>query len=376
MSGGPFACLLVTSFLVWAWQREEPELAERELLVAEGGRVLAASARLRQLGVEPEQALERSRALAQESGLELEVRPHPGLRAELAWENALQQVNARTPWLESVRPGLAVARLEPGDTVGLPFRIGMGGDRSLAYLAALAAGEECLVVVPAGQEQAFREAFSVVRLQEAGVSQDTVQNMLWLGFPRLGDLARLNDRQVRARFPEGELLLELARGADRRAVPLYHPPPEATASLESLDPWEEPPEAALRHLLEEAAGILEGRRARWFTLILERPDGERRQARFGLHQATASLRRLWPPVQQLLLRLWEPGLEVERLQLALGGLVAPGRVQGSLWSTRSPRQVVARAAQVRCPGQLMTVDLHHPQAYLPEECWSFRRLGP
>jgi len=370
-----FACLLVTSFLVWAWRREEPALADRELLVAEGGRVLEASARLRRLGVEPEQALERARALAQESQVELEVRPHPGLRAELAWESLLTEVNGRTPWVESLRPGLAMARLEPSAALGLALRVGIGGDRSLARLAALAAQEGDLVVVPPGQEQAFRDAFSVVRLEEAGVSQDTVQNLLWLGFPRLGDLARLNDRQVRARFPEGELLLELARGQDRRPVPLYHPPPEATAEMESLDPWQEPPEAALRHLLEEAVEALEGRRARWFTLTLERPDGERRQARFGLHQATASARRLWAPVQQLLARLWEPGLEVERLGLALGGLVAPGRTQGSLWNTRTPRQLVARAAQVRCPGQLMTVDLHHPQAYLPEECWSFRRLG-
>lgn len=370
----PFACLLVTSFLVWAWRREEPALADRELLVAEGGRVLEASARLRQLGVEPEQALERARALAQEHGCELETRPHPGLRAELAWESLLTEVNSRTPWLESLRPGLAMARLEPSAALGLALRIGIGEERSLAYLAALAAQEGDLVVVPPGQEQAFRDQFSVVRLQEAGVSQDTVQNLLWLGFPRLGDLARLNDRQVRARFPEGELLLELARGQDRRAVPLYQPPPEAAACLESLEPWQEPPEAALRHLLEQAVGLLEGRRARWFTLVCERPDGERLQARFGLHQATASLRRLWPPVQQVLLRLWRPGLEVERLQLALGGLVASARVQGSLWNTRCPRQVLARAAQVRCPGQLMTVDLHHPQAYLPEECWSFRRL--
>lgn len=342
--------------------------------------MLEASARLRQLGVEPEQALERARALAQESGLELEVRPHPGLRAELAWEGALEVVNGRTPWLESRRIGFAVARLEAEDAVYLAdllgMRVGIATDRPLAWLAALAANSGRLVLVRPGQERVFREQFSVVRLLEAGVSQDTVQNLVWLGFPRLGDLARLNDRQMRARFPEGELLLELARGEDRRAVPLYHPPPEAAAEMESLDPWREPGEmeTALRHVLEGALVELEDRRARWFTLTLERPDGERLGGRHGLHQALGSVRRLWPPVQQLLSKLWRPGLEVERLRLALGGLVLSGRVQGSLWNTRCPQQVLARAAQVRCPGQLMTVDLHHPQAYLPEECWSFRRL--
>ncbi|HXE73021.1 MAG TPA: hypothetical protein VNO81_10205, partial [Candidatus Nitrosotenuis sp.] len=277
----------IPDFPVWALRFLEPSLRSRELIVVSGGRVVARSQGPRRLGVEVGWPAERARALAPQAL----VRVDPGPALELAAEELLAELNRLTPWIEPVSAGQVVLGLDrPAEARPLARRlglqIGLAEDRDTALLAALQAAPGQVLALAEEQGQAFRQGFPLARLVEIGISPRTVERLEWLGFPTVGSLARLSEAQLTRQFPEGARLHRMVRGADRRPVALYSPPPALTLAVDLDPPQLEPglAEAALVHLLDQAIERLEGRVAGTLTVGLQ--AGE---------QATASRRVLHAP---------------------------------------------------------------------------------
>lgn len=364
-----------SEFPVWAWQRSEPGLVGRELLVVAAGQVVSLTPALRQAGVRPGFRQERALALAPQAV----VRQASGIPEKLLWEEVLLACNRHTPWLEGESPGRLTARLSGSEladlAVSLRCRAGRAGDRSTAYLAALASRPGQPLTVPAGAEQAFRDSLPLAVLGRAGVCSDSLQKLLWLGFSSVGSLLRLTRAQLQARLAEGVLLYELSRWEDRRPVRLFVPPPELEAAwsdeqeLEQLEP-------VLTHLLDQLLPRLAPRRAACVTVEV----GAARVRRY-LQSPTGRRGPLWNAVaragQEALAACGAPP---EAVSLRLGGLSLPPSQQGRLFAPdrRSLRPAGLERAlarlEARLPGRLFRVRTLDPDAYLPEEACALERL--
>lgn len=372
-----FGVLWLADFPVWAWRRLEPALAERELLVVAAGQVVSLTPALRQAGIRVGFSRERALALAPRA----EVRLVDGIPQGLIEEEVLQACNRYTPWLESQRAGLLVARLTAHELAELAAsfgaRAGLASDRSSAYLAALAARPGQLLQVATGHEQLFRQALPLALLGRSELSPDCLQKLAWLGFNTVASLLGLTRAQLQARLAEGELLYWLSRWEDRRPVPLYSPPLELESRWskeEELDDFE----PVLRHLLGELLPRLGARRVSRVTV-----EADSVQFRRYLQSPTARPGPLWNAV----LRAGQDALAAcrerpDELSLRLGGLLSPPARQELLFAParRSLRpeglQKALRRLEARLPGRLFKVRYHNPDAYLPEEAWTLERLHP
>lgn len=364
-----------SEFPVWAWQRLDPSLQGRELLVVAAGQVVSLTPALRQVGVRPGFRQERALALAPEAL----VRQASGIPEKLLWEEVLLACNRHTPWLEGERPGRLTARLRGPELDSLArelgCRAGRAGDHSTAYLAALASRPGQPLAVPAGAEEAFRDSLPLALLGRAGVCGDSLQKLVWLGFSSVGSLLRLTRAQLLARLAEGELLYELSRWEDRRPLRLFVPPPELEAGwsdeqeLEQLEP-------VLGHLLDQLLARLAPRRAACVTVEV----GSARVRRY-LQSPSGRRGPLWNAAaragQEALAAYGMPPGEV---RLRLGGLSLPPSQQGRLFAPdrRSLRPAGLEKAlarlEARLPGRLFRVRTLNPDAYLPEEACALEPL--
>jgi nucleotidyltransferase/DNA polymerase involved in DNA repair len=365
-----FTVLAIPDFPVWAVRAMHPELRERELAVLSSGRVVACSSGLARMGVAPGQAAGRVHALAPEAVL----RVLSGVEQRLAWDELLADLNRQTPWIQPESPGRACmrfAREEEAIQTATRLRIPLGqaGDRSTALLAALSAEEGQRIRVPRGAEIEFRMALPVQTLAAAGVGRGTLERLVWLGFERVGSLARLTREQLCAQFEEGPLLETLVRCQDRAPVLLYEPPSVVAVAHEFEEPLLEPAgcEPVLNHLLEQAVAGLQGRRASRVSLRLHSAE-QVLPARRLLAGPVAEVARLRVPAWQAFKQIWPgPGFALSRLDLELGGLSAPHRVQGQLWPTRPGPEAALRNLEARFPGRMLRVVRLAPWSILPEE---------
>jgi len=201
------------------------------------------------------------------------------------------------------------------------------------------------------------------------VGPGTLDRLIWLGFERVGSLVRLTREQLRAQFEEGPLLEALARCEDRAPVLLYEPPSVVAVAHEFEEPLLEPAgcEPVLRHLLEVAVAGLQGRRASRVGLRLH-SAGQVHPTRRLLAGPVAEVARLWVPAWQAFKQAWPgPGSTLDRLELELGGLSAPHRVQGQLWPTRPGPEAALRSLEARFPGRMLRVVRLAPWSIVPEE---------
>ncbi len=373
-----FTALVIPEFPVWAMRTLDPELGDRQVAVVSGGRVVARSEGLARMGLHHGQSAERVRSLAPGAVLRLLA----GMEQRLAWEDTLADLNRYTPWIEPLRPGRAWLRFARDSEAveassRLRAQVGMAADRSTALLAALAAEEGSLLSIPLGDEEEFRAELPLEILGEAGVGPGTLERLAWLGFARVGSLARLTRPQLCAQFEEGALLDNLARTGDRRPVPLYVPPPVVSVAHHFDEPAREPAEfePVLHHLLEEAAAGLQGRRASLVTVRLE-GAAQRVGARRVLRAPTLEAARLWTPARLALKQAWPArSFELQCLEVDLGGLVTPRRAQGQLWPTRPGPEAALRVVESRFPGRMLRVARLAPWSVLPEEAAALEPLG-
>ncbi|MDQ1402293.1 MAG: protein ImuB [Actinomycetota bacterium] len=208
-------------------------------------RVVACSAAARAEGVK--RGLRRREA--QSRCPEVVVLERDPARDARAFEPAVAAVEALTPGVEILRPGMCAL-----PTLG-PSRY-FGGDEALAHkvaqqvepfapdaragiadgpFAATLAARRGLLVDP-GQSPAFLAPFPVSALLGAVDRPELVDLLRRLGLRTLGALAALPATDVLARFgTEGALAHRLARGLDERPVAARVPPPDLAVAHE-IDP--------------------------------------------------------------------------------------------------------------------------------------------
>jgi hypothetical protein len=361
-------CLRVHNWRIWAARRLLEVAPESELMLHADGRVTACSGGL---GVSPGMALARAQALAPGCVFAED----PGLRLELVWEEAVERVNQITPRLEAT-PGLLWARLERSEvallTESLRSRSGLANDRSSALLASCIATDGNCVEVRPGTEHAFADAVPTLRLCDQ-LDVDTVQRLIWLGFPRVGQIRRLTRPQLEARFTCGSRLFWLSRpDPSGDFVSVYHPPPMLRATRYTDDPWTEigPLLEALKEILQELQLAAAGQKASFLTLILNDAWRERRI----LKEPSSQLGRWWTPLRSTLEKHLQTltSCEVERLTVEAGGLLSGSVRQLSMFRTKETIQTPLRTLERRYPGKVQQLDWHAGGGLLPEECWSYR----
>ncbi len=87
-----------------------------------------------------------------------------------------------------------------------------------------------ILQVPLGAEAAFMSGLPVESLWPLSIK--TIRRLRDLGLVAVGDVARVGDRELRARFgAEGALIAAYSRGRDHRRVRALYPPPEVVWTL-------------------------------------------------------------------------------------------------------------------------------------------------
>jgi hypothetical protein len=350
-----FATFYQPDFACWAAQRlaffsRSPTLGST-LIVQRAGRVVARSRDLAGC-IELGWPIERAQALAPQA----RVQAYSEGVIQTAWELALEQVQALTPWFELVHDGscapaaqLAVdsspeavlaavaAALRAGAGFGSilgaavafraaqraaalvqaqvqaeheaatlalqsGFQAGLGADRVSSLLAALTASPHALVSVPSGCEADFLNRLPLAISYEAGVSRASIERLGWLGFATLADLRRLTRAQLTAQLADGGLLHALVGRRFDEAISAYEPPPRIARRAYAEPCWLEPGEyePVLVRLLEQALGELDGRRARLVQVALYDEAERRFVGRRWAHEPTSQLRTLHPLMLQAL----------------------------------------------------------------------------
>jgi nucleotidyltransferase/DNA polymerase involved in DNA repair len=210
---------------------------------------------------------------------------------EELWEGILDALDAVSPLVDDVRPGLLYLDMHgmPGDpqrwieaararlaACGITARIGTGGNKFTAYAAACKGdGTICDI----GAERTFLAPLSLDLLE---IDERVRERMRLLGLERLGDLARLPHGAFVRRFgPEAAVWHACARGEDATPFrPRAHKIAiEASVFGEGRVEEEAQLFFALRLILSRICSDLDrcGKRAGAMELVLELEDGTDRQ---------------------------------------------------------------------------------------------------
>ena len=296
------ACLAVPLFPLAARLRSEPDLAGEAVVVVSGNgnaaRVVAASRRGRQAGVEPGQTLPQARALLPR----MVVRPRDEECEASAREALLEAAGELSPRVEAAEDGVAyldadglerylrcggggvgagnngagggddggdtpwqhslgVALGRAAEAVGLPARVGVASSKLAARVAADRPGSP--TVVEAGAEAAFLAPLPLAHLQRVLADPDPklARRLESWGLDTVGAFAALPEAEVASRLgAAGEELHAIARGHDPHPLVPWSPPPtfrEGTAlewPLVELEPFLFVGRAALERLADRLAG--------------------------------------------------------------------------------------------------------------------------
>ncbi len=276
-----------------------------------------------------------------------------------AWEELLDALDAVSPLVDDVRPGLAFLDMRGvagtpvqwmaqargiAERFGLLLRLGAGTNKIVARAAASRAdGSACAP----GDERAL---LAPLELSLLDVDSDVVERLRLLGVARLGDLARLPHGPFVRRFgPQAARWHELANGIDR--TPFV---PRAQAAVIEASVFGEgraEDEAqvifALRVLLMRIAADLErcGKRAGVLSLDVELDDAQTQRFEVPLASPTAQERAMLDVVRAKLegVTFSAPivGLRVRAAQLEEGG-EALGLLTGDDFDPQAVAVTIAR----------------------------------
>ena len=374
---GAFACLWIADAPTWALERLEPDLRGRAVIAVDAGRVVGATTLARRTGVRVSDACSRARGLC-EAGVFRSL--EPGV-LEGAFAEALEYLNAFTPWLEQSGGQIIYATgLSPEDAArvarDLGVRVGISASRGSALLAALAAREGAVRLE--SDQSVFLDVVPLRLLRGAGISVDTLERLRLFGIGTLGALrVQVSKAQLERQFPADHARLwSLAHGDDLHPVAVYTPPKCVTAKLElesaALEPSELHP--ALEQLVGDCIAKLGRHLAGALTLRLETEAG-RRSSRAHLRDFTCDPKTLLRSAKKALLEA-QGGHAVLSLELVLGDLSKPVPRQDNLFAIfdrPGVREAVQRVHR-RFPNRLGRLKITNPRAYLPERRFRFQAL--
>lgn len=350
----PITCVHVPDFPAWAFARAGRHTG-RPVAVVAAGRVVAANRLARRAGVAPGMSSERARALLPDGVVCLR---DPALEAA-AWEEALRDLHATTPFLEDAGPGWAFLRDAEDEAVRalvnrLSAQAGTGETRALARLAALRAAPGNVLTVAPEHAALFLLRFEVEGLAALGFDVELLERLRLLGYPNLRATSALSLRHLRAQFgTEGARLHALLHPGEEPPVAAFRPPPALVASADLEVPAREPADLlpVLDHLVAEATGALGALHSRRITVRLtDRAQGSDRLASRVLPEATQSARRIGQTARALLLPLLSAETEAESVAVELGGLGRASLSQASLFGERPSVYLAVRGVHRRFPG--------------------------
>jgi protein ImuB len=251
--------------------------------------------------------------------------------------------------------------------VGMEAEIGIAANKDIAYLAARCGGVR---VIDAGREQEFLQW---VPLELLGLEPDVELQLERLGIRRLGELARLDPRELGSRMGAGAVeLIRLVSGQTggpllaRRPGEIFTEKIELEYAIELLEPLG----FVLRGMLERLVARLRlrGVVAGDLTVSLEMAGRRRDERRVSVAAATNEVRSL---LTLLLLDLEKspPPEGVEAVQLSAQART-PRPAQDDMFLPPAPaperlQTTLARLAALCGPGNvgtLLPADSHRPDA--------------
>ena len=271
--------------------------AEVPAVVLHANRVVARSPAAAREGV----AIGHRRRVAQQRCPEVVLLDHDPARDARVFEPVVRAVGAFAPRLEVVEPGwlclgargpsryfggdgaLAeqlVAAVGDGGAAGTAVGVGIADGRFASAVAAWR-GVRAPRVVATGGSPAFLDPLPIAWLHHVGgVDAELVGLFARMGLARLGELARLPEGDVVARFgPPGRDAHRLARGDDDRPAGGAEPPLERCAQQTFDDPvvMLDPLVFVGKHLADElVAGLsAEGQVCTRLLVMAETDHGER-----------------------------------------------------------------------------------------------------
>ena len=251
--------------------------------------------------------------------------------------------------------------------VGMEAEIGIAANKDIAYLAARCGG---IRVIDAGRESEFLQW---VPLELLGLEPDVELQLERLGICRLGELARLDARELGSRMGAGAVeLIRLVSGQTGGPLIARHPGEVFTekTELEYAIELLEPLSFILRGMLERLVARLKlrGLVAGNLTLSLELAGRGRDERRVSVTAATNEVRSL---LALLLLDLEKspPPQGVEAVQLSAQARV-PRPAQDDMFLPPAPaperlQTTLARLAALCGPdhvGTLLPANSHRPGA--------------
>lgn len=205
------------------------------------------------------------------------------------WNETLECLHDFTPFIESLRPGLALADLGPIEAMMLLREVGSKGvvahggaacDRASAILAARTAIAGTLRSVRPGRGEGLFHAVPLDALSLCGVDEETLRALKRRDCATLSDAyALLRDPQVSERSDtllQDPALRRVLEASDTRPVALWVPP----CRLSERDEFEEPPisagacKPALNALLARVCSQLRGRTPGALKLSVETSCGQ------------------------------------------------------------------------------------------------------
>jgi protein ImuB len=362
------AALLFDPWPLYVAYRLNPGLPQEPVAVTVGDRVVALSPAARKAGVSP--GMRGATARARLAGLHLVPLGTPLLQA--TWETLLEEMPAHSPWVEPLRPGRVLLRLDPAAARALAeaygVRVGFSGYREVALLAALSAYPGQVRAVPRGEEKGWTDRLPLYLLKGLGLGAHSLEWLGQLGQRTLGDLRQWSAPQLERTLPEYRVLQPYLWGPWSPRVGRARIPETLRAQHTFAEAAREPLafEPALGRLGEQLSAALgrQGKAAFRLTVRVRaggRPFQAARQSKVPLQQPG--------PIYRLARRTLEDtgalGLPLQQIALELSDLRRPG-VQGALWESR-PQGAAARAVAERFPGTLVRVRELDPYALAADQ---------
>lgn len=373
-------CCLFPEFpAVAAWHAMH---AQAEVLVVARGRVIARSPGLRTAGIDLGEHEERARALVPSAVI---IERHPAVEYAV-WEDILGRCAERTPYLQSLRPGLLMADVRTYDMFHqlLMDTGGQGGvasTRTMALLGAMRSGRGRIVAVSQDDISRFLAVWPVELLRELDITQETIDRMKLFGLTTMAMLRMLTRRHLEAQFGMDGLRIHdlLATISTQVPVPLYTPPPVIEEDIHFENPQREP--AVIEpHMLLVLAKSYE-RLGRMRCTMLEVRARDRLQgivirAQRILKRPAETCSELQTTAIILLRDIIGPQRYCSSIGIALKGIVPPQADQLSLFEATTSADDVARAVLRRYPDGVVRARVVAADAYLPEHRFVTERWTP
>jgi len=231
MNNCRYACAVIPDFPAAVWIYQDPMLANRPMAIAETEKaaspLVVCTAEALRDGVTT--VMTAAQAHSRCPDLIIKLRDHQK-ETELSGL-ILKKLQTLSPLVESDTKGIFSLdasglrfiyrdEAEFGEkiiatinTLGLPVRIGIAGNKFTAHVAAISSPLSRYTIVPSGSEQEFLTNLPVEHLPLAEETHDKLRD---LGLKKIGQLTVFPANEITERFgAEGALLSQLAAGIDR-----------------------------------------------------------------------------------------------------------------------------------------------------------------